>query len=78
MRGASIRTRLVVGMVLLVSIGLAIANVSGTLLLRAYLNDRVDAQMSASPPGAGAPPRSGAPHVNAPVQQPTRPSGHTQ
>ena len=34
-------------MVLLVSIGLAVANVAGILLLRSYLLDRVDDQVAA-------------------------------
>ena len=37
MRALSIRARLIVGMVLLVSVGLAVANGTGILLLRAYL-----------------------------------------
>lgn len=50
--GLSIRTRLVLGMVLLVSAGLAIANISGILLMRSYLLDRVDSQVTAIGPGA--------------------------
>ncbi len=52
MRGASIRARLVVGMVLLVSIGLAVANVTGIVLLRSYLYERVDAQTTGLAPAA--------------------------
>lgn len=60
--GISIRTRLVLGMVLLVSAGLAVANASGILLLRTYLLERVDEQVGAiggasadePPPGAPA------------------------
>ncbi len=51
----SIRARLVLGMVLLVSAGLAIANVAGVLLMRSYLLDRVDNQVSAFAPGQTAP-----------------------
>lgn len=58
--GLSIRARLVLGMVLLVSAGLAVANASGIFLLRSYLLDRVDDQVGsiaadddeALPPGA--------------------------
>jgi len=46
MRGISIRARLVLGMVVLVSLGLAVANVTGILLLRDYLVDRADAQVA--------------------------------
>lgn len=50
MRGISIRARLVVGMVLLASVGLAVVDVSGIVLLRSYLLDRVDRQVSAVAP----------------------------
>jgi len=59
--GLSIRARLVLGMVLLVSAGLAVANVSGILLLRSYLLDRVDSQVGTVTPDAGARPLPGAP-----------------
>ena len=67
MRALSIRARLIVGMVLLVSVGLTVANGTGILLLRDYLVDRVDQQVEAiTPPGGptdsgaapGAPPPS--------------------
>lgn len=51
--GISIRTRLVVGMILLVAGGLAVANVAGILLLRSYLVERVDAQVGSIGPRAG-------------------------
>ncbi len=50
--GLSIRGRLVLGMVLLVSVGLAVANTSGILLLRSYLFDRVDSQVGSIAPDA--------------------------
>jgi len=57
--GLSIRARLVLGMVLLVSVGLAVTNVAGILLMRSYLLDRVDSQVGpiapdeqVRPPGA--------------------------
>lgn len=57
--GLSIRARLVLGMVLLVSAGLAVTNVTGILLMRSYLLDRVDSQVGSispdeqvRPPGA--------------------------
>ncbi len=50
--GLSIRARLVLGMVLLVSTGLAVANVSGIVLIRSYLLDRVDDQVGAIAPTA--------------------------
>ncbi|WP_460711177.1 sensor histidine kinase [Nocardioides dilutus] len=63
--GISIRARLVLGMVLLVSIGLAVANVTGILLLRSYLVDRVDGQVASisagDPASAEGPPTSGPP-----------------
>jgi two-component system, OmpR family, sensor kinase len=46
MRGMSIRARLVMGMVLLVSAGLAVASTAGILLLRSYLFERVDNQVA--------------------------------
>ncbi len=51
----SIRARLVCGMVLLVSVGLAVANVAGVLLMRSYLLERVDNQVSAFAPGQAPP-----------------------
>lgn len=50
--GLSIRARLVLGMVLLVSAGLAVANVSGIFLLRSYLLDRVNDQAGSIAPVA--------------------------
>ena len=50
MVGLSIRARLVLGMVLLVSVGLAVTNVSGIVLLRSYLVERVDRQVGAIAP----------------------------
>ncbi len=52
--GISIRARLVLGMVLLVGVGLTVANVTGIVLLRAYLVDRVDDQVGSIPSGPGA------------------------
>jgi len=46
MRGTSIRGRLVAGMALLLATGLVVANVAGIVLLRSYLLDRVDTQVS--------------------------------
>lgn len=46
MRGRSIRARLVVGMVLLVAAGLLVANTAGIVLLRSYLLERVDTQVT--------------------------------
>ncbi|MFA6298326.1 MAG: HAMP domain-containing sensor histidine kinase [Nocardioides sp.] len=52
--GLSIRARLVLGTVLLISAGLATANASGILLLRSYLLDRADSQVGAlAPEGEG-------------------------
>ena len=54
----SLRLRLVAVLVLLAAIGLVVANVSGVLLLRSYLYDRIDAQSRGGsgpttlPPGA--------------------------
>lgn len=48
--GLSIRARLVLGMVLLVSVGLAVTNVTGILLMRSYLLDRVDSQVGSIAP----------------------------
>lgn len=59
--GLSIRARLVLGMVLLVSAGLAVANVSGILLLRSYLLDRVDDQVGTIGPATGDERPPGAP-----------------
>ena len=53
MRGMSIRARLVIGMVLLVSAGLAVASTAGILLLRSYLFERVDNQVAGF--GSGTP-----------------------
>jgi two-component system OmpR family sensor kinase len=57
----SIRFRLVLGMVLLVSVGLAVANVSGVVLMRSYLLDRVDNQVGSITPATGDTPLPGAP-----------------
>lgn len=59
--GLSIRGRLVLGMVLLVSAGLAVANASGIFLLRSYLLDRVNDQVSSIAPDAAENPLPGAP-----------------
>lgn len=58
MRGISIRARLALGMVVLVSAGLAVANVTAILLLRSYLVERVDDQAAAisARPGSTQPP----------------------
>ena len=57
MPSPSIRARLLLGMVLLVSIGLTVANVAGIFLLRSYLLERVDDQVVsiASPEGDDVP-----------------------
>lgn len=60
MRGMSIRTRLVIGMVLLVSVVLAVVNVTGIVLLQSYLLDRVDSQVGTISPAAGRTPPPGA------------------
>lgn len=60
--GLSIRARLVLGMVLLISAGLAAANVSGILLLRSYLLDRVDSQVGTIAPDGMQEPPPGAPN----------------
>ena len=52
----SIRARLVLGMVLLVSVGLAVANISGIVLIRSYLWDRVDTQLGTIAPSDENPP----------------------
>ena len=54
MGGISIRARLVLGMVVLVSVGLLVANVTGILLLRSYLVDRVDNQVATISSGPGS------------------------
>jgi two-component system, OmpR family, sensor kinase len=59
--GLSIRSRLVLGMVVLVSAGLASANVTGILLLRSYLLDRVDSQVGSIGPDVDENPPPGAP-----------------
>lgn len=59
--GLSIRARLVLGMVLLVSVGLAVANVSGIVLIRSYLFDRVDNQVGAIAPSDDENPPPGVP-----------------
>ncbi|GEP34219.1 putative sensor histidine kinase PhoR [Nocardioides szechwanensis] len=61
--GLSIRARLVLGMVLLISAGLAAANVSGILLLRSYLLDRLDSQVGSVAPEGQEEPPPGAPGV---------------
>ncbi|MGD9958336.1 sensor histidine kinase [Nocardioides sp.] len=61
MRGLSIRARLVLGMVLLVSMGLAVTNVSGIVLIRSYLIERVDSQVGAIAPNLDRNPPPDAP-----------------
>jgi two-component system OmpR family sensor kinase len=76
MRGISIRARLVLGMVVLVSVGLAVANVTGILLLRSYLVDRVDNQVvgiSDGPGSAESPPVTPVPED--PCSNPLDPRG---
>ena len=76
MRSLSIRARLVLGMVLLISIGLAVANVAGILLLRSYLLDRVDDQVAAIADPAGAnPPTGSAPTPERLCENPRDPRG---
>lgn len=71
--GLSIRARLVLGMVLLVSLGLAVTNVAGVLLMRSYLLDRVDSQVGAITPDAAENPLPGAP--GNPCANPRDPQG---
>ncbi|MDQ1643108.1 MAG: two-component system, OmpR family, sensor kinase [Actinomycetota bacterium] len=59
MINSSLRSRLIVALVLLTTLGLLVANISGVLLLRTYLYDRIDAQ---SPFGSRLP--AGRPDVN--------------
>ncbi len=47
-RGASLRTRLAVGVLLLTALGLALAATAGTVLLRDYLVSQVDHQLARS------------------------------
>jgi two-component system OmpR family sensor kinase len=47
-RGASLRTRLAVGVLLLTALGLALSATAGTLLLRNYLITQVDHQLAGS------------------------------
>jgi two-component system OmpR family sensor kinase len=54
-RSLSIRVRLLLGMVLLVSLGLAVASTTGILLLRDYLEQRADEQVRAIGPPQGLP-----------------------
>jgi two-component system OmpR family sensor kinase len=61
----SIRARLVIGMVLLVSAGLAVANTTGILLLRSYLLERVDNQVA----GFGPAPQEPLPEISNDPQQ---------
>lgn len=61
MRSLSIRVRLLLGIVLLVSLGLAIANTAGILLLRDYLLSRVDEQVQAIGPPENLPDAAGTP-----------------
>jgi two-component system OmpR family sensor kinase len=62
-RGASLRTRLAVGVLLLTALGLAVSATVGTLLLRNYLVGQVDHQLAGSQRFADgalpAPPASG-------------------
>jgi two-component system OmpR family sensor kinase len=77
MPGTSIRARLVLGMVVLVSLGLAVANVTGILLLRSYLVDRVDDQVASisSGPGSDDTPPPQAPTPDQLCANPRDPSG---
>lgn len=76
-RALSIRSRLVLGMVVLVSTGLAVANVTGILLLRDYLVDRVDDQVASisSGPGSEETPPPAAPTPDDLCANPRDPSG---
>ncbi|HSN06925.1 MAG TPA: two-component sensor histidine kinase, partial [Candidatus Angelobacter sp.] len=66
-RGASLRTRLAVGVLVLTALGLALAATAGTLLLRNYLIGQVDHQLARSgrftdgalPPAPGSEPGGG-------------------
>ena len=80
MRALSIRARLIVGMVVLVSVGLAVANGTGILLLRDYLVDRVDQQVEAitppgGPTGSGAAPGTPPPSPQDVCENPRDPRG---
>ena len=69
--GLSIRARLVLGMVLLVSVGLAVANVSGIVLIQSYLFDRVDNQVGTiARNDDGNPPPGGPPNLCANPRDP--------
>lgn len=69
----SIRARLVLGMVLLVSAGLAVATTTGVVLLRSYLMDRVDSQVATIGPAGGTDTRPpGAPDL---CENPRDPQG---
>jgi two-component system OmpR family sensor kinase len=75
--GISIRARLVLGMVVLVSMGLTVANVTGILLLRSYLVERVDDQVASisSGPGSTEAPPPVAPTPDDLCANPRDPSG---
>jgi two-component system, OmpR family, sensor kinase len=75
--GISIRARLVLGMVVLVSVGLTVANVTGILLLRSYLVDRVDSQVAAigAGPGSAEPPSTVTPEPDILCENPQDPRG---
>lgn len=55
MRSVSIRTRLAIGTVLLVGLGLAVSTIAGVVLLRSYLIDRIDQQVGTFAPGDRGP-----------------------
>ena len=52
----SLRLRLVAVLVLLAAVGLLIANVTGVVLLRSYLFERIDAQSQGGAGSAALPP----------------------
>ncbi len=75
----SIRSRLAIGTVLLVGLGLAVSTIAGVVLLRSYLVDRVDQQVGSFAPGGDRGPgiqRPDDPGVPTPVcQNPRDPRG---
>jgi two-component system, OmpR family, sensor kinase len=71
MRGLSIRSRLIIGMVAMVAAGLVLANVTGILLLRSYLQDRVDEQVAGFGAVGQRPPQGA-------IQTPTEPCANPQ
>ncbi len=82
-RGASLRTRLAVGVLVLTALGLVLAATAGTLLLRNYLVSQVDRQLAGAtrfadgnlPPSSGQAPTPGP--VRAPGQGRALPSAFT-